>query len=162
MHGTDILCLGNMFEISSYQMYLPPGPATSIDSETRIFGFYCTCTVHTQSCPLSKPVSKVFFFPWIMADSTHTYICLRILNWNRTSIMQRFQSEHQHNLHTPRAVLNSVGNTIALKIAAIWLFSAKTSMLHLQLRNVKTTAKKKAKIQQQQKNQTQIKKIRPV
>lgn len=77
--------------------------------------------------------------------------------------MQRFQSEHQHNLHAPRAVLNSVGNTIALKIAAIWLFSAKTSMLHLQLRNVKTTAKKKAKIQQQQKNQTQTKKkIRPV
>lgn len=91
---------------------------------------------------------------------THTY--LRILNWNRTSIMQRFQSEHQHNLHTPRAVLNSVGNTIALKIAAIWLFSAKTSMLHLQLRNVKTTAKKKLKYNNNKKTKPKQKKIRPV
>lgn len=31
---------------------------------------YCTCTDHSQSCPLSKPTSKAVFFPWVMTAHT--------------------------------------------------------------------------------------------
>lgn len=70
--------------------------------------FYCRCIDHIHSCILSKPTSKRSPLFLCFYQTVHTNTCLKIVSRNGTSLNQCFQQEHQHSLHSPRTLLNSL------------------------------------------------------
>lgn len=152
MRCTASLCLGSRFEISSSQMDLPLGHATSTETLTFVF------TARTQLHP-QRTNKHARPFPCLYQTAhTHTQESCTRIGQTSPSIFNR-------NISTTSALIEHFSTlccyTTILKITAIWLSSFSNGMLLLQLRNVKTTTTKakmheKEKKSKQKKNQTSV------